>query len=69
MSTVRIYKVAELLNAPSQEVMDLLKVEAVDAETATPGADEPPGDGSPFGLDAPADTAVTPETTDEPQER
>ena len=28
MSTVRIYKVAELLNAPSQEVMDLLKVEA-----------------------------------------
>ena len=28
MSTVRIYKVAELLNASSQEVMDLLKVEA-----------------------------------------
>ena len=28
MSTVRIYKVAELLNAPSQEVMDLLKKEA-----------------------------------------
>ena len=28
MSTVRIYKVTELLNAPSQEVMDLLKVEA-----------------------------------------
>jgi translation initiation factor IF-2 len=28
LSTVRIYKVAELLNAPSQEVMDLLKVEA-----------------------------------------
>ena len=28
MSTVRIYKVAELLNAPSQEVMDLLKAEA-----------------------------------------
>ena len=28
MSTVRIYKVAELLNASSQEVMDLLKTEA-----------------------------------------
>ncbi|MBA2356199.1 MAG: translation initiation factor IF-2 N-terminal domain-containing protein, partial [Acidobacteria bacterium] len=28
MSTVRIYRVAELLNAPSQEVMDLLKAEA-----------------------------------------
>ena len=55
--------------------------EAMDAETATPGADEPPGDGSPFGLDAAPETseaadapatpeaAVAPDATDEPQER
>lgn len=30
--------------------------EQAEAETATPGADEPPGDGSAFGLDAPAET-------------
>jgi N utilization substance protein A len=51
------------------DAVDTVDVDTVDAETATPGADEPPGDGSPFGLDAPADTAATPETTDEPQER
>jgi transcription termination/antitermination protein NusA len=42
--------------------------ESADAETATPGADEPVGDGSPFGLDAAADTGVPVEAADESKE-
>ena len=42
--------------------------ESAEAESATPGADEPVGDGSPFGLDAAAETAAPVEAAEESKE-
>ena len=42
--------------------------ESVEAETATPGPDEPVGDGSPFGLDAAAEAPAPVENADEAKE-